>query len=331
VTHAERLVFPAPHTCVVETVEVGEEVGPGQVLIRNRVGLISPGTELAIFTRTHRGFDDPHHWAGYPWWPGYCSVGDVVVVGEGVRNVQPGDRVVHEGTHGTHAVQHGASVVKVGPELADERAVFTKLLGIALTPQLVAPISFGECAVVLGLGLVGNLAAQLCRHAGAWEVYGADRSAPRLAVARECGVHAWDVSDRSLESWVRDVVPAPGPQYVIEAVGLGATVRDAVRVTAPGGRTIILSSPRETIELDPYFDIHHPARQVIGAHESARDRRARQPYDAFLHDLLASGRVAVDPLVTHRVPFGADVQRAYEGLRDHPDEWLGVLIEYGSR
>ena len=67
--------------------------------------------------------------------------------------------------------------------------------------------------------------------------------------------------------------------------------------------------------------------QVIGAHEWRRSREQRAPYDTFLEHLLATGAVRVDPLVTHRVAFG-DAQRAYEGLRDHPEAWLGVLLEY---
>ncbi len=66
---------------------------------------------------------------------------------------------------------------------------------------------------------------------------------------------------------------------------------------------------------------------MIGAHEWRRNREQRAPYHAFLEHLLASGRVQVDPLVTHRIPF-AEAQRAYEGLRDEPGTWLGVLLEY---
>jgi threonine dehydrogenase-like Zn-dependent dehydrogenase len=115
--------------------------------------------------------------------------------------------------------------------------------------------------------------------------------------------------------------------YVIEAVGLAAALRAALDAVEPDGRVVVLSSPREKIEIDPYFDIHHRGVQMVGAHEWRRDRAQRAPYDAFLEHLLARERVVVDPLVTHRVPF-ADAQRAYEGLRDRPDEWLGVLLEY---
>ena len=196
-----------------------------------------------------------------------------------------------------------------------------------MTPQLVAPVGFGEHVVVVGLGMVGNLAAQLCREAGAWSVHGADRAAGRLATAQACGIDTYDVGARPLAEYTGASAP---PQYVIEAVGLGATVRDAIRATAPRGRTIILSSPREKVELDPYFDIHHPSKQVIGTHESARDRNERRPHDAFVFHLLASGRVRVDPFVTHRIAFGAGAQDAYAGLRDDPDTWMGVLFDYGD-
>ena len=114
---------------------------------------------------------------------------------------------------------------------------------------------------------------------------------------------------------------------MIEAVGLAAALREGLDAVEPDGRVVILSSPRERIEIDPYFDIHHRGVQLIGAHEWRRSREQRAPYDAFLEAVLVTERVRVDPLVTHRVEV-TDAQRAYEGLRDDPAGWLGVLLEY---
>jgi hypothetical protein len=44
-------------------------LGPGEVVVRSVLSLVSPGTELAIFTQHHRGFEVPDHWARYPWFP----------------------------------------------------------------------------------------------------------------------------------------------------------------------------------------------------------------------------------------------------------------------
>jgi len=312
----DALTFTAPHTCEVASYDLPEELGRGEVLLRNRLGLISPGTELAIFCRTHRGFEVEGHWARYPYYPGYCSVADVIAVGDRVTTVAAGDRVVHQGNHATYARQPAAGIVRVSDALSDERAVFLKMLGIALTPQLLAPVRFGEAAVVFGLGMVGNLASQLCHEAGAYPVTAIDLVAARVDIARACAIDGatLDRSDRT-------------GAYVIEAVGLAAAFRDALAAVEPDGRVIVLSSPRERVEIDPYFDIHHRGIQVIGAHEWRRSREQRAPYDGFLEHLLVSGRVLVEPMVTHRVAF-ADAQRAYEGLRDHPDAWLGALLEY---
>ena len=320
------LVFTAPHTCEVQEEDLDEAIGSREVLVRNRLGLISPGTELAIFMQTHRGFEVEGHWARYPYWPGYCNVGEVVAAGARVSDLAPGDRVVHGGNHATFTRQHAASVIPLPDALADERAVFLKMLGIALTPQLLSPIRFGEHALVIGLGIVGNLAAQLCREAGAFSVTAADRSAARLATATACGIDP--LLDVGAHPLTELVTGADRPSYVVEAVGLGETIRDGLDVIAPDGRLIVLSSPRTKLELDPYFDIHHPGVQMIGAHEWRRDRDARRPYDAFLNHLLAAERVKVDPLVTHRIPFGPVAQQAYEGLRDDADHYLGVLMEY---
>jgi threonine dehydrogenase-like Zn-dependent dehydrogenase len=220
-------------------------------------------------------------------------------------------------------------VIALPDDLSDERAVFLKLVGIAMTPQLLAPIRFGEHALVIGLGMVGNLAAQLCREAGAHRVFAADRSASRRAIAQQCGIaEPFAVEERPLKELVAERIPAPGPSYLVEAVGLGATIRDGLDVIAPDGRLVILSSPRTTLELDPYFDVHHPGVHLIGAHEWRRDRAQRKPYESFLQHLLATQRVHVDPLVTHRIPFGTAAQQAYEGLHGDPDHYLGVLMEY---
>jgi 2-desacetyl-2-hydroxyethyl bacteriochlorophyllide A dehydrogenase len=200
-------------------------------------------------------------------------------------------------------------------DLADERAAFHKLLGIALTAHHVAPIKPAESLHVIGLGLVGNLAAQLAAVLGAQPVTAVDPSGARVERARACGIDAHTDGDGIRAA------------YVIEAAGTAAALRAGFDATAPDGRLVILSSPRERFELDPYADIMERGLTVVGAHEWRLSREQRAPHDAFLTDLLASRRVTVDPLVTHRVPF-ADAARAYAGLRDDPDHWLGVLLEH---
>ena len=90
----QGLVFPQKDTCVAENLAIPDELGPSEVLIRNRLSLISAGTELAMFMQTHRGFTEPDFgYASYPFRPGYAVVGEVVAKGAGLPKLAVGTRV----------------------------------------------------------------------------------------------------------------------------------------------------------------------------------------------------------------------------------------------
>jgi 2-desacetyl-2-hydroxyethyl bacteriochlorophyllide A dehydrogenase len=323
---ARRLVFPDRNKCEVETFELADSPGAGQVLVQNRVTLVSAGTELAMFTRSHRGFDEPDFgYAKYPFRPGYAAVGEVLQVGEGVADIREGDRVFHAGHHATHALTGGAR--KLPGDLSDERAAFQALTSISMSAPRLAPVRLGENVVVVGMGLVGNLCAQLCKLAGAAVVAGADLSAARLAKALDCGIdRAFNLGEKPLAEWAAELGPA-GAELVIEAVGIPPTIDACMKAVADNGRVVLLGSPRLNMEFDPYFDIHRKAMRIIGAHGRGVDAATRERDVPFICSLLASGRVRVDSLVTHQMPF-AEGLAAFEGLRDRKDEYLGVLLRY---
>lgn len=324
----QSLVFPKKDTCVAETVTLSDQPGPGEVLIKNRLSLISAGTELAMFMRTHRGFEEPDFgYAKYPFRPGYAAVGEVVAVGDGVTDIANGKRVFHRTRHATHALLSQDAVMPVPEDVPDHTVPFLAMLQIAMSAPRQAPVYFGENVLVLGMGLVGNLCAQLCALAGAGQVIAADLAAPRLAQALACGASmTFDLSEKPLSEWLPSLEPG-GANYVVEAVGSGPTIDLALKAATRHGRVVLLGSPRDKLEVDPYFDIHRTGLRVIGAHASTVDLETQDRDVPFLWSLLASGRVNVEPLITHVLPY-TEGQRAYEGLRDRKDEYLGVLLEY---
>ena len=324
----QALVFPERDRCVTEAATLPDAPGPGEVLVRNRLSLISAGTELAMFTQTHRGFAEPDFgYASYPFRPGYAAVGEALAVGDGVSDVTPGTRVFNRKRHASHTLANRDDLLPVPEGVPDAHAPFYAMLQIAMSAPRQAPVTFGENALVLGMGLVGNLCAQLCRLAGAGQVAAADLAAPRLAQARACGVDvAFDLSEKPLADWLPELGPR-GANYVVEAVGSGPTIDLALKAAARHGRVVLLGSPRDKLELDPYFDVHRTGVRLIGAHASTVDAATRERDIPFLWSLLASGRINVEPLITHVLPY-TEAQTAYEGLRDRKDEYLGVLLEY---
>ena len=322
------LVFPAQDRCIAETAIIPDEPAPGKVLVKNTYSLISAGTELAMFTRTHRGFDVPDFgYAKYPFRPGYAAVGEVLAVGDGVDDVAVGARIFHRTRHATHAHVPRDSLLLPPTDVPEQHVPFLAMLQIAMSSPRQAPVYFGENVLVVGMGLVGNLCAQLCGLAGADKVAGADLAAPRLAQAEACGIDmSFDLSAKPLAAWL----PALGPRganLVVEAVGLAPSIDAAIKAAADHGRVVLLGSPRVQMEFDPYFDIHRKGVRLIGAHAGTIDAATRARDVPFLWSLLATGRIAVDPLITHVIPH-TEGQRAYEGLRDRKDEFLGVLLAY---
>lgn len=126
---------------------------------------------------------------GQPLPLGYCNVGKVVAVGHGVTEFQVGDRVASNGNHAEYVCVPQNLVAKVPDHVSDDEAAFTVIGSIALqgirnlNPQL------GETVVVVGLGLIGLVAAQLLKANGC-NVIGTDFDQQKVDLANQFGVTA---------------------------------------------------------------------------------------------------------------------------------------------
>lgn len=324
----EQLVFPDKHRCEVKETEVESVLAPGQVLVRNRLSLVSAGTELAMFNRTHRGFDDPDFsYAKYPFKPGYAAVGEVVEMASDVKVLKIGDRLTHSGHHAQYRILSADTAVRVPDGVADEDAVFLKMIEIAMASLRLEPVRFGETVAVIGMGIVGNLCAQLCKLAGGGIVAGADLLPERLKRALDCGVdRLLDLREKSLAEWGTSLTP-DGPSLVVEAVGSSSAISSALKGVGKGGRIVLLGSPRTLMEVDPYYDIHRRGVRIIGAHGNAVAPEVREADREFIMMMLLQRRLKLAPLRSHTMPF-REAANAYEGLRDHPEKYVGVILTY---
>ncbi len=113
---------------------------------------------------------------------GYCNVGEVLEVGEGVTQFSSGDRVVSNGKHAERVVVPINLCAKISDGVDDESAVFTVLASIALHGVRLAEPTLGERVVVIGLGLVGLLTAQILLANGC-SVVGFDFDHSKIALA----------------------------------------------------------------------------------------------------------------------------------------------------
>ena len=324
------IVFPEKGKFAIDEVTYADVPTGANVLIRNRCSLISAGTELSFYTGTNRSIPVPEaKWAKYPFRPGYSAVGEVLAVGPDVRDLKPGQIIFHAGKHGTIVqIDDWGWRFPLPDGMNEEAATFAYLAEVAMTSVCLAPPRFGENVVVVGMGVVGLLAARLYKLAGARVVAGADLSERRLALAKKCGAIdvAFPVRDRPLADWAKELGPR-GAETVVEAVGATPSIVSALQAVARRGRVVLLGSPRVPMEFDPYRDIHARGVQLIGAHGGVPDEATRKRDRPFIVELLASGRLPVRELITHRMDY-ASAQAGYEGLVKQTDDYVGVVLTY---
>ena len=124
---------------------------------------------------------------GQPLPLGYCNVGKVVAVGKGVTEFQVGDRVASNGNHAEYVCVPKNLVAKVPDEVSDEEAAFTVIGSIGLEGVRLLKPELGETIVVVGLGLIGLIVAQLLRASGC-RVVGVEFDQAKLDLAKKWGV-----------------------------------------------------------------------------------------------------------------------------------------------
>ena len=336
-----RVTFTAPLQAVLEPFRRDEELGNGQVLVKTVYSIISAGTEGAHYS----ALEAEHPALGdrpftYPMQTGYGNYGEIIALGGNCGDLRAGDRVLSFSNHASHVkVDARQFCLKTPSELDGKKAVFTRMAGVAITALRAASISPGDKVLVIGLGLVGNFAAQLFRLAGA-EVTGVDLSNYRIQVAKQCGIaNAINPGDTQIEGAVMEWTGGRGADISVEAIGKSELVAQAVQMTRRKGEVILLGSPRARVTMDvtPMLSrIHLLGIRLIGALEwlytvpDTDDSRhsITRNYQQIL-GWIESGALKTDPLLTHLLSPVA-CQNAYLGLHERKDTYLGVVFDWSQ-
>ena len=270
---AFRAIVTAPGQARLEPFNIPKP-GPGQALIRTRKTLISPGTERAILLN----MDGKN--VRYPREVGYSHVGQVIELGcEGQgRGLREHSLVATRSRHASHALIEQGPVDLVWPgDRQEERATFVPLLATAVQAVRKTRIEIGETAAVLGLGLVGLLALQALKLAGALDIIAIDLDEGRLQRARTLGAETCLRADdeEAMRSFDKVIMDIP---VVIEATGNPAAIELACEIASPEGRVALLGSTRGSAEsFDFYRLVHKKALTLIGAHISSAHRGQSAP------------------------------------------------------
>ena len=269
----KRILFTRP--CVAELVE--EELAPpaaGQAQVQIRVSTISSGTERANLigdVNTNSTKPAPKE-AKFPRAGGYSSAGTVVAVGEGVTDLKPGDRVaVFWSKHGTYMNVSTKDLLKLPDDVPFEEAALWNIATFPMAAIRKCRLEMGESAIVMGQGVLGQMAVMQLRAAGAVPIIAVDPAEHKRKQALEIG------ADYALDPFAPDFVEqvknltGGGPQVGIEVTGVGAGLNGILDCIRRYGRVALLGCTRNSdFTIDYYRKVHGAGVTMIGAHTQAR-------------------------------------------------------------
>lgn len=312
------------------------EPGPGHLLIRTQCSLISTGTELSCLDGDRPRGEVWTNYGTFPSMPGYSNIGTVLDVGEGVERDWVGRRVASYANHGAQVTVSRERCWPVSRDIPDEEAVFFTLSHVAFNGVRRSRVTFGEAAVVYGLGIIGNIVAQLCQFAGARPVIGVDLSEQRAAfLPKKPGMLAVVPGANDVKEQVKFATGGRMADVVFEVTGNPDVIPKEFEVLRRQGRCVILSSPLSATKSFDFHDLcNSPSFTIIGAHNGSHPPCATgdNPWTMDRHsemffDLVADGELEVSHFVSHREPV-ENAPKLYEMLLADRSQAMGVILTY---
>jgi L-iditol 2-dehydrogenase len=279
---------------------------------------------------------------------GTLVAGEVADVGSAIRHLRPGQSVTFDphppcGTcpacedaqpalcGARHRVEPGAHAeyVRIRPPLTSHlttvpagvshpEAMLTEIVACVLDATNSAGIGPGQDVLVIGCGPVALIQVQLARLRGANRVFCSVNHPGRNELVTRFGGIPLPSGD-DLPARVADRTGGRGAHVVVEAVGSAETYRTAFDAVRTGGTIVAFGGcpSGTTIEIDPN-EIHYRRLTVLGSYHY------RPGTFAEATDLIESGRLTLDPLITHRVALG-DIDKAARVAKE-PD-CLVLVVE----
>jgi len=318
------------------------EPGPGQVLVKvKRIGVC--GSDI-------HAYYGKHPYISCPVVQGHEFAGRITEVGPEVRSLKAEDDVTvmpqlacgqcYPCRHGDYHICDSLKVIGCQAEgaaqefLAVDQDLVIKLpagmdydTGAMLEPVAVGAHAIGRLGsiegkkiLVLGAGPIGNLTAQVAGGRGAAAVAISDISDFRLGVARECGIpHTINPVKEDLAAEVRQAFGPDGADAILECVGAEETVGQAIGLARKGTDIVIVGVFGEKPRLDIGL-VQDKELRLIGT----LMYKVLDYWTAI--DLVRSGRVRLQPLVTRHFPF-EQYPEAYRYIEKNRERTMKVFID----
>lgn len=315
--------------CLEEEVPM---VVPNTVMVKMEYTVISGGTEKSVIMGSKNTQNK------FPMSLGYCGVGHIQEMGEGVTGFEIGDRVlVYHGKHTNYNVVPAEKITKVEDDNIDSlEAAFVVIAAMGLGGARKLELELGESAMVMGLGLLGMFAIQFLARSGANPLIAVDLNEERRNLALKLGAdYALDPSSEDFTEQVKKLTKGKGVNACVEVTGVSKAMEQALDCASYMGRISLLGCTRVSdCLIDYYQKVHRPGIKLIGAHNFVRPKVESYPHHwthqddchAIL-DLISAKKIQVLPMVS-RVVSPYDAPAIYTQLCEDKNFPMGTVFDW---
>jgi len=320
-----------------------------EVLVRTKVSGIKHGTEINSYRgvvpfadrlwdpdlRLFRPLKEGEALGPYfPHRMGSWAAGVVEQVGPKVIGIKPGDRVHGEWKHRQTAIMPEGGLYTVPDGVDYETMVFSDPARFALGGIHDAEIKLGDRVAVFGLGAIGMLALQMARLNGAAETYAVDPVPERLELARKLGADmVIDPKSHDAGLVIKQATNG-GVDVALEISGVYSGLQHAIRCVRREGTVVTVSFYGDrTGHLDLASEWHHnrvtlrSSMPVWGCTHRCQPLWDLARLERVAVDLLAEGKLSVNPLIGDRIPFERAAE-AYAAIDQGPGRGVKIVLTY---
>lgn len=330
-----RVCFPAAREVTWEKISFDPtQLKPTEMLIQTKYTLISAAAEAGLYSGSDWEWE-----VRYPRYPGYTNVGIATHAGPEAQGITVGDLVFSYANHASHArldVKRDF-YLKVPEDINPIHALFARLGSVAMTAPTLATYKPGDWVVVFGLGLVGNLTAQLFRLSGT-SVIGVDLFDSRLEVAKQCGIpHTVKYHAEHLANIVQTLTEGRGVEIVVDAIGNADCVVEGLDLLRRGGQVLLLGHMRESsayLASDlirkiflRWATVKSSWEWQLPQWESDQVQTSIESNSRDVFRMVQDGRLQVNKLISHIIKPDA-IRDAYEGLINQKNDYWGVVLDW---
>lgn len=273
---------------------------------------------------------------------GYCNAGEVIAVGEGVTEFSIGDRVASNGHHAEVVCVPKNLVAKIPDNVSYEEATFAVIGSIGLQGIRLVNPTLGETVVIVGLGLIGLLTAELLVANGC-NVIGFDYDQRKVDLAQQKGVQAFNAEDTDVVKIVESLTNQIGADAVLITASTSSNnvISQAAKMSRKRGRIVLVGVVGLNIKRDDFYKkelsfqvscSYGPGRYDEGYEQKGADYpigfvrwTEKRNFEAILQ-AISKRQISVTDLITERIPLN-DYLTIYNNLGKGS---IASILEYTS-